>query len=78
VKEVDGGNLARVFTVHPRVGDMVERTEGTSISTRISPFAGWVTEAPAFRKERRVAEREGLRPIARTYRVVPTRCGPGG
>jgi hypothetical protein len=46
VKEVDEGNLARVFTAHPRVGAMVERTEDTSIFTRISPFAGRVTEAP--------------------------------
>jgi hypothetical protein len=79
VTEVDEGNLARVFTEHPRVGASVERTEGTSISTRISPFAGRVTEARVFRKERPRVEREGLRPIGthvqRCSDVVRARCG---
>jgi len=76
VTDVDEGNLARVFTLHPRVGGSVERTEGTSIFTRISPFAGRVTEVRAFRKECPRIERGDLRPIEARSALFRRSAGP--
>jgi len=73
--DVDEGNLARAFMQHPRVGASVERTEGTSISTRISPFAGRVTEATSVRKDCSEPNVKVFGPSVRTYNVVPTFCG---
>jgi hypothetical protein len=70
VSHDDEGNLARTCSLRSHAWESVGRMEGTSTCTRISPFAGWVTEAAAVRKDRPAAERAGLRP----FRQHVSRC----
>jgi hypothetical protein len=79
VSHDDEGNLARTCSLRSHAWESVGRMEGTSICTRISPFAGRVTEATAVRKDRLVAERAGLRPsrqhVSRCSDALRARAG---
>jgi hypothetical protein len=79
VSHADEGNLARTCSLHSHAWESVGRMEGTSICTRISPFAGRVTEAAALRKEGPAVERAGLRPfrkhVSRCFDALRARTG---
>jgi hypothetical protein len=79
VSHDDEGNLARTCSLRSHAWESVGRMEGTSICTRISPFAGRVTEAAAIRKDRPAAERADLRPsrqhVSRCSDALRARAG---